>query len=172
VTDPNVGEDQISVRVADATGEESCWQLGLSYEGDGEGDSNGEEYLLSLSDPVNGRAWSARGPDMFDALCALRRQLEPLGMRICVSGARVDVYPSGMSRDMGGGQMAYVLGKPGRFGRLLRFHVLHIRRPGPLVDIFSPAPCDLVATVADQERYFQEWVDRGLGTSRTAAERG
>jgi hypothetical protein len=163
MTDPDDWEDTVSVRVADAAGEESSRQLGMRYE------SESEDYLISLPDPVNGRDWSARGPDLFEALCALRRQLEPLGIRICVSGARIDVYPSGMSRDMGGGQMAYLLGKPGRLGRLLRFHVL---RRGLLVDIFSPAPCDLVVSVAEQERYFQEWVDRGLGTSRRTAGQG
>ena len=43
------------------------------------------------------------GADLFDALIALRRRLEDLGCRLLCAGARRDVYPSGMSRTMGGG---------------------------------------------------------------------
>jgi hypothetical protein len=160
MSDPDDPEDQEEVKVADASGEQYSCQVRWHEVGD--------EYLLSMSEPVNGKAWSARGRDLFDAFCALRLQLEPLGMRICVSGARLDVHPSGMSRSMGGGQMAYELGKPGKIGRLWRFHV---RRRPPLVYIFSPAPCELVVSVAEQERYFEEWVDQGLGSSRRATQR-
>jgi hypothetical protein len=141
-------EDVIAARVADPDGKESSWQICWR--------TVSEEYLISLSDPVTGRTWSARGPDLFDALCELRRQVEPLGIRICVSGARIDVRPSGMSRDMGGGQMAYILRKPLRLGRLLRFL---LRMRPPLIDILSPARCDLVVSVAEQELYFQEWAN-------------
>src|SRR5215469_6592337 len=51
----------------------------------------------------------ADGPDLFAALQQLRRTLEPLGWVPLCNGARVDCYPSGMARDMGGGMDVYVL---------------------------------------------------------------
>jgi len=49
-------------------------------------------------------------PDLFAALQDLRKKtLEPLGSIPLCNGARVDCYPSGMARDMGGGQVVYVL---------------------------------------------------------------
>lgn len=51
-----------------------------------------------------GGPYTATGPDMFEALVRLRRQLEPEGLMIAVQGSRRDTYPSGMARDMGGGE--------------------------------------------------------------------
>jgi hypothetical protein len=47
--------------------------------------------------------YTATGPDMFEALVRLRRQLDPDGLLVAVQGACQDTYPSGMARDMGGG---------------------------------------------------------------------
>ncbi|HEX4287774.1 MAG TPA: hypothetical protein VH021_02595, partial [Trebonia sp.] len=52
--------------------------------------------------------YTATGPDMFEALVRLRRQLEPDGLTVAVQGARRDTHPSGMLRDMGGGLQVYV----------------------------------------------------------------
>ncbi|HEX2322486.1 MAG TPA: hypothetical protein VHJ18_26195 [Streptosporangiaceae bacterium] len=89
----------------------------------------------------------ADGPDLFDALQQLRLMLEPHGWTPLCNGARVDCYPPGTARDMGGGTMVYVLGrKPRRFRRL------------PLVAIFDPASKEAVGSVADQDAYFGRWL--------------
>lgn len=49
----------------------------------------------------------ARADDAFEALCIVREHLEPHGWRIGVVGAQIDVWPSGMARDQGGGKVAY-----------------------------------------------------------------
>ena len=60
--------------------------------------------------------YTATGPDMFEALVRLRRQLEPDGLMVAVQGSRRDTYPSGMARDMGGGMQVYIM-RPGRRAR-------------------------------------------------------
>ena len=66
--------------------------------------------------------YTATGPDMFEALVRLRRQLEPDGLMVAVQGSRRDTYPSGMARDMGGGMQVYIMrpGLPGRREDLVR----------------------------------------------------
>ena len=59
--------------------------------------------------------YTATGPDMFEALVRLRRQLEPDGLMVAVQGSRRDTYPSGMARDMGGGMRVYIM-RPGQPG--------------------------------------------------------
>lgn len=81
-------------------------------------------------DPVEVQA-----DDAFEALCIIRAQLEPLGWRIGVAGARADVWPSGMARDQGGGLRAYRLTSQG---------------VESLVDTFEPVDPASVATVVEQ----------------------
>lgn len=98
---------------------------------------------LQLDD---GRVLRADKGDYFESLVALRRMIEPEDARILCQGARRDVWPSGMARDMAGGLRAYVLVKG--------------RRPTSehLVEIFDPAEPSLVGTIADQERTRDEWL--------------
>ncbi|WP_300266988.1 hypothetical protein [Microbacterium sp.] len=77
----------------------------------------------------------ARADDAFEALCRVREELEPFGWRIGVAGAQRDVWPSGMSRDQGGGRVAY---------RMTAEQV------GDRVDTFEPVDPETVTTVADQ----------------------
>ncbi|MFC0439544.1 hypothetical protein [Kutzneria buriramensis] len=89
--------------------------------------------------------YTATGPDMFEALVRLRRQLEPDGLTIAVQGSRRDTYPSGMQRDMSGGGRVYVL-RPGRpVGR------------DDVVKTFDDAPVDQVATVEEQRAFWDAW---------------
>jgi hypothetical protein len=60
-------------------------------------------------------------------------------------GARRDVWPSGMSRDMGGGLKAYVM----RYGEQAH------RKD--LVHIFDEAPEALVGSVREQRDFFERW---------------
>ncbi|GAB2978017.1 hypothetical protein LWP59_38935 [Amycolatopsis acidiphila] len=105
-------------------------------------------YRLELltSQGTYGGPYTATGPDMFEALVRLRRQLEPEGLRIAIQGSRRDAYPSGMARDMGGGERVYVL-RPGRTARR-----------DDLVDTFAEAPPDQLATVDEQRTFWEAWL--------------
>lgn len=102
-----------------------------------------DDYRVELDGPA-GRL-EASGRDLFDALVALRRRLEPRGWAIAVNGARRDAYPSGMLRDMGGARKVYVLA-PGRPARR-----------EDLVNTFDDTDPALVGTVEEQERAYDEW---------------
>ena len=106
---------------------------------------NGRNATLSLDAPDLGITLTAAGRDLFDALQQLRLQLEPLGWFPLCNGSRIDCYPSGMARDMGGASSVYELeiGKAGRF---------------PLVGLFEPAPPEQVGTVSEQDAYFGRWI--------------
>jgi hypothetical protein len=87
------------------------------------------------------------GDDLFETLTALRRELEAVDAQLLCAGARPEVFPSGMSRGMGGGRRAYVtrLGQPA-----LRTD---------LVDIFDDAEPDAVGTVEEQKAFHARWVE-------------
>jgi hypothetical protein len=91
--------------------------------------------------------YTATGPDMFEALIRLRRQLEPDGLMIAVQGARRDTFPSGMARDMGGGMQVYVM----RAGQRARLE--------DLVETLEDAPAELLGTVDEQRAFAQAWRD-------------
>lgn len=84
---------------------------------------------------------SAVGFDAFEALTQVRDQIEPAGWRLGIAGARRNVWPSGMARDMGSGLVAYALDEA--------------RAPtkDDLVDVFGLAELTDVTDVADQ-RFF------------------
>jgi hypothetical protein len=85
--------------------------------------------------------------DLFEALRQVRLAFESRGVLLCCAGARRDVWPSGMQRDMGEGRVAYVLTLPRT-----------AERP-PRVGIFDPAPRETIATVAEQEAFARRWMD-------------
>ena len=84
--------------------------------------------------------------DLFDALVALRGELEDMGAQLLCAGARPDVFPSGMSREMGLGIKAYVnrIGFPSR--------------RADLVDIFDCAAAG-VGSVAEQNAFHKKWLE-------------
>ena len=105
---------------------------------------NGEQqYELVLS--FAGRRISGSGRDFFEALLEVRRALEPEAMFLLVYGASRNVWPSGMARSMGAGLKAYrmTMGKQA----LLK----------DLVGIFESGPNVEPATIAEQEKYRDEW---------------
>lgn len=83
---------------------------------------------------------SATADDAFEALSLVRAALDREGWLLGVQGARVDVWPSGMARQQGGGMRAYRL----RRGRR--------PRSDDLVDVFAPAD-ERLGTV-DAQRAF------------------
>ena len=89
-----------------------------------------------VCDALGAGAYRAHASDAFEALCLLREELEPQGWRVGVVGARIDVWPSGMARDQGGGQVAY------------RWEG---RDPVDCVDTFAPTDPAATVTVAEQQ---------------------
>jgi hypothetical protein len=75
----------------------------------------GRNWLLEITDPV-GHSWTAEGPDLFEAVRALRRALDPLGIRLGTNGAHRNAWASGMQRDMGEGRVVYLLSEGQRAG--------------------------------------------------------
>ena len=93
----------------------------------------------------DGRTLLADDGDYFECLVTVRRVLEQEGALVCCQGARPDVWPSGMARDMGAGLKAYVLVN-GKVPTL-----------DDLVDVFEPAEPTAVGTVAEQEKRRDAW---------------
>ncbi len=110
----------------------------------------GRDWLLTIASP-GGKSWAAEGPDVFKALRALRRILDPLGIRLGVNGARRDAWASGMQCDMGEGRVVYLLvegqaSRPEQVSTLGHTSISH------------------VGTVSDQEEQHERW----LRSRRTA----
>ena len=107
----------------------------------------GDDYIITCQLPMSDDALTGQADDCFAALQTIRRAAEDRNWKICCQGARRDVRPSAMSRQMGGGIMAYVLemGQPGRMDST--------------VEIFDAAAPESYSTVADQEAYAQAWFE-------------
>jgi hypothetical protein len=99
---------------------------------------------LLFSAPAFG-TWTFTGEDYFDHLMRLRAELESSGHRLLCQGGRPNVWPSGMSRDMGGGRKAYVMQMGSR------------ARRADLVDIFDYAAPELIGTVQQQKDFVEIW---------------
>jgi hypothetical protein len=105
--------------------------------------STHEPWIIWVSGLGTG-ACEFTGGDLFEALVALRTELERAGKRLICAGARIDSFPSGMSRSMGGGRRAYItrLGAPAT----------------ETVDIFDTTSSDSVGTVSEQKAFHDQWV--------------
>jgi hypothetical protein len=137
-------EVQVPTRLAD--GSDTVWKIEATEE---------PPWAMTLR-AGDGRTWSAQADDMFAAFQEVRRATDAEGVKLCVNGARRDTYPSGMSRDMWGGLALYVLPA----GKGLNKLWSRLRRKD-LVFIFDPAPCDVIGTVTEQEKYFKKWAGAG-----------
>ena len=106
----------------------------------------GNPELVKLTLQFNGREISGIEDDYFLAMYAIRRVLEQEGALLRCYGACKNVYPSGMSRSMGGGVKAYklTLGSPAKIA--------------DLVSIFDTGPDVVPVTVAEQEDFFKRWI--------------
>lgn len=123
------------IRVLADAGEEQ-WSLSTSR--------RGRDWVLTITSP-EGKSWAAEGPDLFKALRALRRILDPLGIRLGVNGARRDAWASGMQCDMGEGRVVYLLVE-GQAGRPEQVRTLGDTSVGH------------VGTVDDQDRRHDRWL--------------
>jgi hypothetical protein len=86
------------------------------------------------------------GSDFFAAFCDLRQKLEKPGLIPFCYGASLNVYPSGMGRDMGQGMLAYRLTKGVKPSRK------------DLVRIFDAGPDVIPASVSLQKEFFDDWL--------------
>lgn len=92
----------------------------------------------------DGTLLEAEQLDLFECLRAVRCALDEEGALLCCEGARRDVFPSGMARQMGGGRKAY-----------------RIATDRVLVDIFAPTDCNEVCTVDEQAESVERLLRRG-----------
>lgn len=88
-----------------------------------------------------------KGHNLFAALVLLRSYLEKQDIYLLCSGARIDVYPSGMLASMSNGRLAYI-SKIVKHGEQL-----------DEVDIFSLADLSEIGSVADQKAFHKRWID-------------
>ena len=95
---------------------------------------------------LGSETFSAVADDCFGAFCEIRKELEARDTYPRCLGATRNVFPSGMSRSMGAGVMAYRLTMGSQALR------------GDLVNIFDDANGSPSATVEEQERFFDEWI--------------
>jgi hypothetical protein len=102
---------------------------------------------VRLSLRIMGREIERSEGDFFSAMCQIRRELEDNHLLLKCYGASRTVFPSPMSKGMGYGSMAYKL-YPGRPAR-----------QDDLVCIFDTGPDVSPASVDDQEKYYQEWLN-------------
>ncbi|WP_119303623.1 hypothetical protein [Dongia deserti] len=107
---------------------------------------HGDNDICRLSCSYRGKLIEAEAADFFDALCKIRRQLWDDGLIPFCYGASMNVYPSGMARDMGKGLKAYKLTE-GQHTSIV-----------DLVDIFAEGPDVVPAPVEIQQRFWEDWL--------------
>jgi len=108
-------------------------------------DEDGDRCLLTCQ--YRDKAISSEATDFFEALALIRRQLQPDGLIPYCYGASLNVFPSGMARDMGQGLRAYKL-TPGKHAKM-----------ADLVDIFDEGADVAPADVDAQEQFYRNWLE-------------
>ena len=89
---------------------------------------------------------SAQEHDFFAAFCDFREQLEEERLIPFCYGASLNVYPSGMCRDMGSGMVAYKIEIGRRASR------------DNLVKIFEQGHDVIPSSVSQQKEHFEQWL--------------
>ena len=84
--------------------------------------------------------------DYFEALREVRKQMEVEALIPFCYGASLDVYPSGVSRDMAQGMVAY------------RTTLGRSTTRDDLVRIFDEGPDIILSYVAQQYEYHEKWI--------------
>lgn len=102
--------------------------------------------MVRLSLRFEERELVASEPDFFSALCTIRQILEQENLLLNCYGSSRNVYPSAMSRDMGG-EKAYKL----KLGRPARTN--------DLVSIFDSGPDVQPTSIEDQLKFYHEWLN-------------
>lgn len=110
--------------------------------------TEGKDGLCHVRLSYRGKFIEAAASDYFEAFSQVRLQLESENLIPVCHGASLDVFPSGMCRDMSGGLSAYRL---------------KLRKSPDRVDlvrIFETGPDVKPATVADQRNFFEKWLKK------------
>jgi hypothetical protein len=87
-----------------------------------------------------------QGFDIFDNFCKLRKFLEQEGWQVLCNGARINAFPYGQARSMGGGYKLYLL-EPGNWPTR-----------NDLVKIFEDTNPQNVGTVDEQHDFYRKWL--------------
>ena len=105
-----------------------------------------DDNTCRLSCSYRGRMIEATATDFFEALCKIRIRLWEERLIPFCYGASLNVYPSGMGRDMGRGLKAYkmIMGKHATVA--------------DLVDIFAEGPDVVPSTVETQKEFWEDWL--------------
>jgi hypothetical protein len=111
-------------------------------------------YRLVVNAP-DGRGWVREGPDVFQCLLQLRRELESLGVRLCCNGARRDAWPAW----------------PGGLSVFLHEGVSWDARP-PEARTLDETPPELAVTVAEQLEWQQHRRERLRNDIQTRVDPG
>jgi hypothetical protein len=100
-------------------------------------------WTLEFTSPITEKLSFTEG-DVFECLTQLRLELAKYGCKPLCAGARLDVYPSGMARDMGSGLSAQVMSKEptSKWEDVQHVH------------IFDYTESDLIASVEEQFNYY------------------
>ena len=108
---------------------------------------------------VDGRSRERSGFDFFEAFQKARKPFESNGFRFLCYGASLNVWPSGMARDMGGGLKAYRLCED--------------RRPSldDLVRIFESGEGVIPSTAEEQTSYAEAWYEKKTGKSLSGSKK-
>jgi hypothetical protein len=101
-------------------------------------------YLVFTSSVV--KKFTTVNSDLFECLVDLRQELAKYSYRPLCNGARKDVYPSRMCREMAGGISAYIM----RFGQPAKLE--------DIVDIFDYSEPSLIASVEEQLVFYESWI--------------
>ncbi|MEL6824000.1 MAG: hypothetical protein AAFP70_19765 [Calditrichota bacterium] len=103
---------------------------------------NGDDCQIELF--LRGQIYTGVAEDFFDALCVVRIHIEPDGFLLNCYGASKNVYPSRASRQMSSGRQAYqmTMGYPAE----------------RLVSIFDSGLDTQPATVDEQRRFYEDWL--------------
>jgi hypothetical protein len=106
-----------------------------------------KDGLCHITFQYRDRVIEEKATDYFEAFCRVRLHLEKDRLIPFCYGASLNVYPSGMCRDMGAGMTAYRIS----IGK-------QVDRKNDLVGIFTEAPDVIPASVSKQKEYFDEWI--------------
>jgi hypothetical protein len=83
--------------------------------------------------------------DLFECLIDLRKELAKFSCRPLCHGARLNIHPSSMSREMGGGRVACIL------------HLGEQAKREDMVDIFEYAEPHLIVLFDEQKNFYRNW---------------
>jgi hypothetical protein len=143
--------DQSSRRVVGRLSDGTARAFDLSLEERIEGD----ESIYSICIEPDGKMMGLSPEGYFSALKNLRIELEKIGILLVCFGASENVYPSAMQLSMGPAELAY------------RTRLGEQARREDIVNIFDSDESVSPATVEQQEKYNQEWLQslgRTLGS--------